>query len=455
MLPQLQPEIGCNMTQLENRSEGRFERDLARSLAKQGKALLEAADLPARVSRLEPLEVYFMVKELGLESAGPILMCASANQLQTFVDLDCWEGHDLNFADIDVWLAPFAGLGQQALVAAFLSLEDQLQALYLRDALIIFQKVDEEIPTSGRKEARNRITPDGRFVIEPRLLDDEKEIDALDLVDALYKFAGVDEAFHLILFTLSELESPLYEDALRFRANRLAELGFPEVSEAIQLFAKPVSQAPGVYIPKGPAIHRGIPAIYASPLLGAGFLSEGLRGIEDPNALKHLESSLIYIVNASVVAYGESPNNLENTQAIAARTISMIDLGIETLLGGGDAIAPSDRGLYVDGAAELLLHWPLRELFKHGFQATLEVHLAALRLAEDPVMKLWLEKHESEKDDYSEERRDRAFVTALISPRPLWAGWDVTNPDRTKGFGSIADVEVGLTRLHQIGSIHG
>lgn len=443
------------MTQTHPKSLSHFERDLSRSLARRGKALLEADDLTRQVSRMEPLEVYFMVKELGLESAGPILMCASADQLQAFVDLDCWQGEHINFDDIDVWLAPFASLSSQALVAAFLSLEDQLQALYLRDALVIFQKVDEEIPTTGRKDVRNRVTSDGRFVIEPKEIDSEKEIDPLDLVAAIYKFAGPDQGYNLILYTLSEMQSPLYEDAWRFRSNRLMEMGFPEFTDSLQLFSKPGKKAPGVYIPKGPSLTKSMPAIYASPLNTGGLLSLGLLGIEDKNVLSHLESNLIYLVNASVVAFEESPSNLDYTQAIAKRTIGLLNLGLEVLVGKGEPIVPERHHLFMDEVKELLQKWPLRDIFKYGYQETLRLHLAAKQLLEDPVMKIWAEKHQTELDEYSEEMCDREFVKALAKPRPLWAGWDRIHPTKTKGFGSLHDIEAALERLDKLAEQHG
>ena len=69
-----------------------IERDIERALSRRGKALLEAPDLARQVGELEPLEAYFMVKELGLESAVLILLAASEEQLKTFE-------HRLNYHD--------------------------------------------------------------------------------------------------------------------------------------------------------------------------------------------------------------------------------------------------------------------------------------------------------------------------------------------------------------------
>ena len=103
----------------------------------------------------------------------------------------------------------------------------------------------------------------------------------------------------------------------------------------------------------------------------------------------------------------------------------------------------------------LLREWPLREIFKYGYQETLRLHSAAKHLMEDPVMKIWVEKHQTELDEYTEEMCDRAFVKALAAPRPLWAGWDPIRPEKTKVFGCLEDIEAGLNRLDKIAEEHG
>ena len=45
----------------------RFQADLSRALSRRGKRLLVAADLQQQVANLEPLEAYFIVKELGVD----------------------------------------------------------------------------------------------------------------------------------------------------------------------------------------------------------------------------------------------------------------------------------------------------------------------------------------------------------------------------------------------------
>ena len=66
-----------------------FRADLARSLTRRGERLLAATDLAEEVAALEPLEAYYIVRELGLDQALPILRELSHEQLQACLDLDC------------------------------------------------------------------------------------------------------------------------------------------------------------------------------------------------------------------------------------------------------------------------------------------------------------------------------------------------------------------------------
>ncbi|MBC7795181.1 MAG: hypothetical protein H7Z43_15860, partial [Clostridia bacterium] len=102
----------------------RFRADLARSLSRRADKLLEAPNLREQVEALDPLEAYYLVKEIGLDSALPILRAATPEQLQTFVDLDCWVQSEPDASEMGVWLSAFAEEGFEALANAFVGLDE-------------------------------------------------------------------------------------------------------------------------------------------------------------------------------------------------------------------------------------------------------------------------------------------------------------------------------------------
>jgi len=129
-----------------------------------------------------------------------------------------------------------------------------------------------------------------------------------------------------------------------------------------------------------------------------------------------------------------------------------ISLGLEVLLARDEPQTASDPADATKAAAQLLGQWHLRDLFRHGHAATAELARAARALAADPVLASWLDKVEPEGNEYTDERRDRAFLRALIQPKPLYAGLDLVAPDRARAFGSRKDLREAEARLEAVRS---
>ena len=96
-----------------------FRAKLTRSLARRGERLLASANLAEEVANLEPLEAYYIVKEIGLNQALPILLELNHEQLQAGIDLDCWNRYDFVTESLDEWLTSFAQAGAETLARSF------------------------------------------------------------------------------------------------------------------------------------------------------------------------------------------------------------------------------------------------------------------------------------------------------------------------------------------------
>ncbi len=426
----------------------RFQQGLSRSLTRRGKALLESENLAQSVSALAPLEAYFIVKELGLEDATPILLNASRRQIQTFIDLDCWSRERPDFLDVDAWLAPFAALGKDALKLAFDTLDTELQVLYIAETLDIYE-IDPDEGTSGSgKDVPTKLTTDGFLHLEKKKPDQEREIDPFAVVEALYASRG-DKAYPLFMAAKWESESVLQEQAYQFRAGRLQDLGFPSIDNAISIFANPPVHPPGVHLSRWGGPPSTLPAIYAQPLTGETLLSRALASVDSPELLRDIERNLIYLTNSAVVAYGHSPRDLQTTQEIATRVIQTLCLGIEVLLSPEEPLAAPEGDEVASRAAGLFRSWPPQDIFRHGHRALSGLCRDAHQLAGDPILESWLNKSHKG-DDYSQERMDREFLTALLAHRPLYAGREPLRPEKTKAFESQQELQDAHTRLNEI-----
>lgn len=423
------------MTEINVITLTRFRADLARSLSRRADKLIEAPNLREQVQALEPLEAYFIVKEVGLDSALPILRAATADQLQAFVDLDCWRGDQPDAIELDAWLSAFAADGPDALASAFTSIDSELQVWFLSEVLKVYEaEGDEQIPDVD-KGVRRFNTPDRLFVVDVKS-SYEGELDPLVLLDALYRHDNED-AYRLLVASRWELSSTLTEEAYRFRSGRVEDMGFPSRDDSLTLFAPPPTQ------PRPPrvAAHdwlQTLPALYAAPLLDRSLLSRALGGLDDEKLVAQLERDFLHLVNLAVVAFGESPRDVSHVADITARVRDTVSLGLESLTGkeAGDA-----------ELASLVSAWSLVDLFRQGYQQVVPLQKRASTLARDPVIAAWLQKVETEADDYAEDKRDRAFVQGLLHVPPLLAGTDPMKPRAAKAFASREELTAAEQRL--------
>ncbi len=424
----------------------RFRGDVARALTRRGRALLETDDLAQTVPALDALEIYFIAKELGVETAAPLLAHASEEQLQTFVDLDCWESDERpSLEELNAWLVPFAHEGYEALARAFLGLDGALQVLFIAAHLTVFDARSEDIPDTDDGTAR-MATPDGFFIIDTPI-DSERELDPFQLIEAIYRH-NPEDVFRLLMASKWEILSTLEEEARSFRVARLEDLGFPTRAEALSIFGPPHDGEDMHVDIAGRPPPVALPALYAGPLASTSLVTEALGRVTDVERLAQIEHEIVYLINAAIVAFGASPRDLRHAQSIAERVRDTLSLGLEVLLARVDpsVAAPSDASLSL--AADLLTRTPTREVFRHGHAATVPLGRSARALVQDPVIGSWLEQSESEGPIAGQ--LDRFFVHALTAHPLLHGGFDAAQPRRVKSFSSRAEVDGATARLDEL-----
>lgn len=428
-------------------SLSRFQADLSQSLAKRGKHLLESDQLAKEMASLEPLEAYFIIKELGVDDAGPLLRHATREQLQTFVDLDCWNDDHPDDVEIDAWLAPFAAQGPQALAEAFLKLDEELQVWFLRNSLYIWEPEEAESEPEPIRGLVRRTTDDGFFVIQHRS-DTLREVDPMLVVSALYS-VDLQEAFRLMTAARWELNSPLEEQAFQFRSARVESLGFPQRSEAMALFTPPPTAPRPPVLPKLTQ-RTPIPALYAAPLSEGSLLTRALEQVKNDDRLAFYEERLRNVINRAVVAYGRTPRDVRQAASIAERVRDVISLGLEHLLSPDEPLAsPNDLG-HGAAAAALLEQWDLADVFRHGHALVAPLRERALQIVADPVVAHELNRPETESEDYGPDRMDREFLRALADMPPTYAGWDTLQPSNRRAFANKREIEDAAQRLEAI-----
>ena len=427
-----------------------FRADLARALTRRGERLLAAADLADEVAALEPLEAYYIVRELGLEQALPILRELSHEQLQACLDLDCWNRYDFTPESLDEWLAPFAAIDAETLAQTFLSLDYVLQLLFLTQTVTVYDPDADQIPPEDEeRDTARAMTPDGFYLLElkPDLV---LKVHPFTLLDALYQYDPA--ATHRLLSEVRvELPTQVEEEALRFRSGRMEDLGFATPTEAIVLFSRPPSRQP-LPRPQDPldsAVTR-LPSVYAGPLTETTLLQQALSLVTDPKNLSRLEQELIWAINSAVIAYGEKPQDIEHITAIVTRVRDTISLGLESLLAQEEPPWSPDQAGAAAKAADLLEIWPMTDLFRHGYGATLVLQEKVRQALAEPRFAAWYDLADTEQSDEPADRLERAFIAGLLHRHPLRGGFDPGNAETVRAFASLGEIAAAQTRLKRL-----
>lgn len=427
-----------------------FRADLTRALARRGERLLASADLAEEVEALEPLEAYYIVREIGLDQSLPILVRLSEEQLEACVDLDCWNRHDFAADRLDEWLTAFAHAGPEALARAFFSLEYVVQLLFLSQTVTVYDPDTDEVPPEDEeKESTRAMTPDGFYLLEAKG-DAALKIHPFTLLDSLYQFDLA--ATHQLLSEVRvDLPTQIEEEALRFRNDRMQDIGFAAPDEAAALFSRPALRPaePHAQSPADSILTR-LPSVYAGPLVESSLLQQGLSLISDKKCLARLEQEIVWVINSAIIAYGEKTQDTKQINDIAERVRDTLCLGLESLIAAQAPDCPPDSAEAAARAADLLEKRYITDLFRHGFGAVLDLQQEAHKALGEPRFRRWYELPDSEQAGDSGDRMARAFVAALLGRHPLHSGYDLARPDQIRAFACLADVDVAMGRLKRL-----
>ncbi len=374
-------------------------------------AILESDDPAAAVAAMPEQDLYYLIKDAGMVEAAPLVALAPPETVQAFFDLDVWPDDHLDDRLAVPWLQALVDAGPERLAFVWRQLDQELTALLLQRWTRIYNLAEEEVPDD--EEPPFVPTPDRFFLL--KVTSEDPEVVALveRLVDRLYRADQV-LARHTIRAAASEPPAELEETAYRWRQNRLAELGYAPLLEALD-----------VYRPLDPsAIHIGEDSRDAPPEVPLSlavrdavrrppFLTQALAAIDDDAELRRLEASLAVLLNKVLAADRVSPGDLEAARAGALLGAATVSIGLETVARGNAA-----------RAVEALKLVPLGKLHRVGAGV-----LAKLQAAAKALGKLTVE------EPYA------SVLAALATGRPRHArALDDPPATGTRPFLQLADV---------------
>ena len=312
-------------------------------------------------------ELYLTFKEVGDHEGFPLLELASPEQRQYVTDLDFWQKDELNRERALHWVALLQEAGPAALKNWLRESEPELICLILKKWVQVHtwdrQQDSEEPPF---------FSLDHVYYLEFTEPRREKALKRF-----LTALAEDDLAFyHQILENVAWHTDADFEDyLLHFRTARLAEKGFPDLEEALAVYAplsperfRNMEAAGTLFTPTPPEDARLAPE-YALVRQPEGTLFRAATGeVREPRDLERIKRELAALANRVLVADGKTPDDPAALEASLAEVAGYISIGLERLVSWD---APR--------AGELLARAPLASLFQVGFDGVLKVQRQAER----------------------------------------------------------------------------
>jgi hypothetical protein len=411
---------------------GRFRTQLARPrAAKRVDALLSSPDPEQAVAGLSIPELYFLIAEVGLADTYELVALATPEQFQGCLDLAIWDRDQVQDSGVMPWLAALADAGYEKLGQTWTGLDQELAALILQRHTRIYDKSFEEEPPED-SELPIYETPDRFFAVELTSERDEDIKLVHEVIEHLYRF-DLAVARHALMAARSELPSDLEEMSYRWRSGRLADLGYADFYEALDVF-RPIDRS-SIAIGEGSQDRLGdverergpgnLPAPMVEQVVGRAFLARALAHITDTPEIERLEASLIILVNKVLSAARISPGDEEAVRIGTEHATSTLALGLEVVSRGDP-----------ERAAEALRTVALSRLHRLGYTVTLRLARLARQLAPRAS---------------TADPRAAAVLEAALMPRPFYPR-DLDDPPGAglRPFESLSDITAVAEALREL-----
>ena len=341
-------------------------------------ALMALDDPETAIAAMSGDEIYGILRESDFREAADLLRWATPAQVQIVADFSLWSGDRTVPGRLREWVEMMAELPEETIGAWVRGLDIELVALILRKGARIYDLSVEEPPDEsdglffptpdrlfvldivGYREAaaQERAERDAQLGAEPAEDGDETRVSAealMRVVDMLYR-DDHELARKILVGAKSELDSELEETAYRWRQGRMADHGFVDAFEALEVYreldprtVRLGERAPGgraqplATSDDGPTFWLAPPALGPEMEEPTSLFVRALGAVTRPDEVDELHFALVALANRVLSADRVDPADAEAAAAVMARMRGVLDVAVEFLAreparaGGGAA----------------------------------------------------------------------------------------------------------------------
>ncbi|UCG80231.1 MAG: hypothetical protein JSV60_09730 [Desulfobacterales bacterium] len=394
--------------------------------------ILESPTPVTLVQSLAEEDLFWLVQEIGLEDALPILSLASNDQWQYLLDLELWTKDRLEIDSVNRWLGLLLKADPERLLIWGLREQIELIELHLSRHVEVRIRQEDESPSDFDE---GYFSPDGVFYI--RINNDKYEQTGREFLERL---ADHDlNRFHNVLLGLggvlpAEVEEKLY----RLRNVRLAEKGFLPFEEAIGIYQH---LNPRSLAEKKPQLRKVIqdeapdspvPVSTSVLIQDQDLFHVSLQHIDDIHFLQRIQLEFAAMCNQIISADALVVRDKEQLAAVVRKACGYLSIGLDRVTGGD-----------VQHAGRLVQAFPLTQIFRVGFGAALELRWKT----EKWLKESWFARQDLSLSFWADEWE--GLLEGLLKKRPLfYTGFSGGEPYRE--FKALEDINYCENALNDI-----
>lgn len=388
--------------------------------------LQERTDAAAVVAALAEQDFYLFARELGEYEVAPLLALASFEQFTHILDMEGWQGEEVQGGRALIWCTLLAEANLAGLFTWVWKADIELFFLLFQQWIEVLPFAEDEQDETEAMDRIPSLTIDGQFYFRVRYPGHEHTI--RQLLQALFE-EDRSQYQKLMLHLQQGPDAEVAELAYRFHRGRLEDLAIPVLAEAAHIY-RPLR--PGRVMAK-----KGMPVVddYQVPNFvfalapKEGLLAQAIAGISDMAVREGVRLELTALANKVVVADALAPEEPQSLTLAVAKVSAFVELGLAVVAGEKQ-----------DQSSGVLQRLFVEDIFRLGYTGLAEVAARVTKMRREGWMRDW--PHGLAILDQPWEER----ATLLSAPTPM-----IMRPGADEGSAPREDYPRNLTDLQETG----
>lgn len=392
------------------------------------------------VQALPEEEVYWSIKERGKTDSVAIITRTTHEQFQYLIDIDCWNKDRIDSTGLASWYKLLGKCNESKVLEWFCKADEALLISSLKKFFQIF-KIEEESDISEEYANMPMYTLDGVHFF--KFSSDEGRLIIMPLLNVVYQ--NNRSRFHtLVEGVIWDFEAESEAEAFKWRDSRIAEKGFPELDQALEVYHivsdKEIERIKDKVCYESDKENKVNKDNYDIKLRyefnfyeGPSFLLSILQSLQDHQVADNVQRAVCTLSNKIIIADCLEVKDIDAIKKSLAKATGYVNIGLE-MLSNGEKLK----------AAHILKNVHTEVLFRTGYSRIVQLK----ERASSHLSTQWSNDTEMFASFFDTPWGDA--ITGIIKKRPLFfegvtkpgsmAYRDFENPGEIRAVEHIIDI---------------